>query len=101
VALLASALLVTPVPGLHAGPLARGTGLLLWFAAAVLLLFAHTPSFFIANDEEAHVGIGLAVRGYVTLYAAEATLLRTALAALAALLVLLFELALARRPRRE
>jgi 4-hydroxybenzoate polyprenyltransferase len=101
VALLASALLVTSSLGADASPLALGTGILLWCVAVVWLLLAHARLFFVASDNEAHSGIGAAVRGYVALHAAEAALLQPALAMVAALLVVLFELALACRPCRE
>ncbi|MBI6545813.1 MAG: hypothetical protein HY692_03405 [Cyanobacteria bacterium NC_groundwater_1444_Ag_S-0.65um_54_12] len=72
----------------------------LWLAGIGTLIWAHQRAWHVTRDDAAHPAIALTVRGYVMLHLGEAAMLRHDLLTGALLLLLLFEIALARRPLR-
>jgi 4-hydroxybenzoate polyprenyltransferase len=98
VSLAASLLLLGRVPWSAAS---RWPGVALWLAGAILLVAAHVKALSVRKDAEAFPAIALSVLGFLALHLGEASVLRPALAPLAAGLLVLFEATLARRPCRE
>lgn len=76
----------------------HAAGLLAWAGGALALLAAHVVIRRATVDAEAHPGIALCVRGYVVMHFGACAALRPALAPLAVLMLVLFEIALATRP---
>lgn len=98
VSLAASLLLLGRFPWSAAS---RWPGVALWLAGALLLVAAHVKALAVRTDAEAFPAVVLSVLGFLALHLGEASVLRPALAPLAAGLLLLFEATLARRPCRE
>ena len=79
----------------------RWPGDVLWLAGAIVLVAAHVKALAVQSDAEAFPAIALSVLGFLALHLGEASVLRPALAPLAAVLLVFFEATLARRPCRE
>lgn len=79
------------------GP-AEFAALAAWMGALGLLGLAHVRALGAVRDADAHPAIAMAVRGYVALHLAESALLRPALAPLAIVLYVAFDVVLRRRP---
>lgn len=79
----------------------RLPGVALWLAGAILLIAAHAKALAVQKDAEAFPAIVLSVLGFLALHLGEASVLRPALVPLAAALLVLSEVTLARRPCRE
>lgn len=79
----------------------RWPGVVLWLAGAILLVAAHVEALAVRRDAEAFPAIVLSVFGFLSLHLGEASVLRPALAPLAAVVLVLFGPTLARRPCRE
>jgi len=71
-----------------------------WITGCGLLVGAHLYSWKAETDAEAHVGIGLSVRGYTVLHAAEAAAFQPNWLWPSLVLFLVFEASLRRRPER-
>ena len=69
----------------------RWPGVALWLAGAILLVAAHVKALAVRRDAEAFPAIALSVLGFLALHLGEASVLRPALAPLAAVLLVLFQ----------
>ncbi len=98
VSFAASILLLGRVPWSAAS---RWPGVALWLVGAILLVSAHAKALAIRKDAEAFPSIVLSVLGFLSLHLGEASVLRPELAPLCAVLFVLGEATLSRRPCRE